>query len=357
MNCSRGKSVIDSFPYTKAKETSSFCIYMKIYAKGDVFLRKKFIILLMIAMLGGIAAGSQMLGERLYARVDENSEDKTGESESVGKPDTDTEGGSESGAVQEGAAAAGEGKEGISEPGTAPDGTVNPGETPDGTPGAQTAENSGISENETGAAETAGNAEKSGKGTQKAEGALVILDAGHGGFDPGKIGINGALEKDVNLVLSQKIKKHLEDMGYRVLMTRENEDALAGSKVEDLKTRVTLINENNPAIAVSIHQNSYSQENVHGAQVFYYTHSKGGEQAAKILQEAMLEVEPENHRQAKANDTYYLLKKTKGTTVIVECGFLSNQEEANLLVTEDYQEKMAAAVAKGIQEYVTSFTL
>ena len=71
----------------------------------------------------------------------------------------------------------------------------------------------------------------------------------------------------------------------------------------------------------------------------------------------MLEVEPENHRQAKANDTYYLLKKTKGTTVIVECGFLSNQEEANLLVTEDYQEKMAAAVAKGIQEYVTSFTL
>lgn len=185
----------------------------------------------------------------------------------------------------------------------------------------------------------------------------MILDAGHGGFDPGKIGINGALEKDVNLVLSQKIKKHLEDMGYRVLMTRENEDALAGSKVEDLKTRVTLINENNPAIAVSIHQNSYSQENVHGAQVFYYTHSKGGEQAAKILQEAMLEVEPENHRQAKANDTYYLLKKTKGTTVIVECGFLSNQEEANLLVTEDYQEKMAAAVAKGIQEYVTSFTL
>ena len=165
----------------------------------------------MIAMLGGIAAGSQMLGERLYARVDENSEDKTGESESVGKPDTDTEGGSESGAAQEGAAAAGEGKEGISEPGTAPDGAVNPGETPDGTPGAQTTENSGISENETGAAETAGNAEKSGKGAQKAEGALVILDAGHGGFDPGKIGINGALEKDVNLVLSQKIKKHLED--------------------------------------------------------------------------------------------------------------------------------------------------
>ena len=71
----------------------------------------------------------------------------------------------------------------------------------------------------------------------------------------------------------------------------------------------------------------------------------------------MLEADPNNTRQAKANDTYYLLKKTKGTTVIVECGFLSNQGEASLLVTDDYQEKMAASVAKGIQEYLASFTL
>lgn len=327
------------FHNTKAKETSSFCIYMKIYAKGDVFLRKKIVIILMIAMLAGIAAGSQMLGERLYARVDENSGDKAGEVQSGSKTEAGTEGTSDPEADADG----------NSDPGADADGISDPGADAGGT-------------SDSGAAETAGSAEAgdgkaSGEEDKKAEGTLVILDSGHGGFDPGKIGINGALEKDVNLVLSQKIKKHLEDMGFRVIMTRENEDALADSKVEDLKTRVALINEKNPSIAVSIHQNSYSQESIHGAQVFYYTHSKGGEQAAKILQEAMLEVDPENHRQAKANDTYYLLKKTKGTTVIVECGFLSNQREAGLLVTDDYQEKMAAAVAKGIQEYVSSFTL
>lgn len=305
-------------------------------------MRKKIVIILMIAMLAGIAAGSQMLGERLYARVDENAADKAGEIQSGSKTEAGTEG------TPDPEATAG----GVSDSGAAAGGTS------DSEAGAS--ESSGMVE--AGAAEAlgsaeAGNSEASGEGDKKAGGALVVLDSGHGGFDPGKIGVNGALEKDVNLVISQKIKKHLENMGFRVIMTRENENALADSKVEDLKTRVALINEKKPSIAVSIHQNSYSQESIHGAQVFYYTHSKGGEQAAKILQEAMLEVDPENHRQAKANDTYYLLKKTEETTIIVECGFLSNQKEAGLLVTDEYQEKMAAAVAKGIQEYVTSFTL
>ncbi len=286
-----GKACNKGFPYAKVKETSSFCIYMIIYAKGDVFLRKKIVIILMMAMLVGIVAGSQMLGERLYAQVDEGTGDETGEK---GKVEAEEE------------------------------------------PEAST--------------ETVGNAEAGG-------GALVVLDAGHGGFDPGKIGINGALEKDVNLAVSQKVKKYLEEQGLRVIMTRENGGALSDSKVEDLKARVALINEKNPSIAVSIHQNSYSQESIHGAQVFYYTHSKGGEEAAKILQAAMLEADPDNNRQAKANDTYYLLKKTQATTVIVECGFLSNQNEADLLVTDEYQDKIASAVAKGVQEYLSSFTL
>lgn len=204
--------------------------------------------------------------------------------------------------------------------------------------------------------ETVGKAQKEDE-NKASDAALIILDPGHGGFDPGKIGINGALEKDVNLMISGKIKKCLEEQGFRVVMTRESGDGLADSKVEDMKARVTLINEEKPAIAVSIHQNSYSQESIHGAQVFYYTHSKNGENAAKILQEALHDVDPDNTRQAKANDTYYLLKKTKGTTVIVECGFLSNQQEADLLLTEEYQDKMAASVTKGIQQYLSSFTL
>ena len=322
-----------------------------------------------MAMLAGVVAESQMLGERLYARANESAADKAGEEKFDGKAGAaeNPEAGTEPVGNPEADTGAAENPEAGAEPVGNPEADTGAAENSEADTGA-----AGNEQADVGTAETAGNAkaggdrsktgktentERNGKGAEKEDGALVILDPGHGGFDPGKIGINGALEKDINLVLSQKIKKRLEEMGLRVIMTRETEDALADSKVEDLKTRVTMINEKEPSIAVSIHQNSYSQESIHGAQVFYFTHSKSGEQAAKVLQDAMLEADPNNTRQAKANDTYYLLKKTKGTTVIVECGFLSNQGEASLLVTDDYQEKMAASVAKGIQEYLASFTL
>lgn len=182
---------------------------------------------------------------------------------------------------------------------------------------------------------------------------VVVVDSGHGGSDPGKVGINGALEKDVNLEISIKLKNLLQKQGVKVIMTREDEKGLADSKVEDLKTRVAIINREKPLLAVSIHQNSYQEESIHGSQVFYFTHSQEGEKAAKIVQEVLLEADPDNTRSAKANDTYYMLKKTEVPVIIVECGFLSNQEEADLLVTEEYQEKVAAAVAKGILKYIS----
>jgi len=185
----------------------------------------------------------------------------------------------------------------------------------------------------------------------------IIIDPGHGGGDPGKVGINNALEKDLNLQISEKLKNHLEDKGFTVIMTRTtdtglNESSDTNKKIADLKKRVSLINDTNPPLVVSIHQNSYPQESVKGAQVFFYSHSKEGETAAKVLQTALKAADPENTRQAKANDTYYLLKKTKPATVIVECGFLSNSEEAGKLTTEDYQEKIAEAVCSGIIQYL-----
>lgn len=190
----------------------------------------------------------------------------------------------------------------------------------------------------------------------------VIIDPGHGGSDPGKVGINGALEKDVNLSVAKKVKKKLEKKGYEVIMTREKDEMQSeensnNQKVQDMKARVDLINETVPAVTVSIHQNSYTSEEVHGAQVFYYSHSEEGEKAALLMQEALLAVEPENTRQAKANDTYYLLKRTKVPTIIVECGFLSNAEEADQLISEEYQEKLAAAIVSGIEEYLSSKTI
>lgn len=181
---------------------------------------------------------------------------------------------------------------------------------------------------------------------------LIVIDSGHGGKDPGKVGINGVDEKDVNLKIALKLKKILEEQGMTVIMTREDENSLADSKSEDMQKRVAMINEGKPALAVSIHQNSYPSEEVHGAQVFYYTNSTDGERAARIMQEALLDVDSDNKRKEKANDTYYMLKRTEVPVIIVECGFLSNQSEAKLLATEEYQERLAQAIAKGIIDYI-----
>ena len=181
----------------------------------------------------------------------------------------------------------------------------------------------------------------------------VVLDAGHGSSDSGKVGINGVLEKDINLSISKK-KKYLEKKGICVIMTRNKDESLAegengNRKVQDMKARVKRINDTKPDLAVSIHQNSYHEESIHGAQVFYYEHSESGEKDARILQEALLAVDPDNTRQVKANTTYYLLKRTEVPILIVECGFLSNQEEAEKLASEDYQKEIAKAIANGIE--------
>lgn len=186
----------------------------------------------------------------------------------------------------------------------------------------------------------------------------VVIDAGHGGDDPGKVGINGAKEKDVNLQIAEKVKKYLEANDITVVMTRESDEGLndanaSNKKVQDMKRRIELIDKTAPQVTVSIHQNSYPEEYVHGAQVFYYTGSKEGQNLADAIQWQLVDkVDPENKRQVKANDSYYLLKKTGIPIVIVECGFLSNSAEAEKLCTDDYQERVAWAIHMGILQYL-----
>ena len=106
-------------------------------------------------------------------------------------------------------------------------------------------------------------------------------------------------------------------------------------------------------MTISIHQNSYTSPEIKGAQVFYYTTSTESQKLAEILQKTLIEqVDPQNHREAKANDSYYLLKKTDSVIVIVECGFLSNPQEAEKLSDEEYQQKMADAICTGINKYL-----
>ena len=193
---------------------------------------------------------------------------------------------------------------------------------------------------------------------QKEEGLTVVLDAGHGGTDPGKIGVNGEKEKELNLEITMLLKEKLEKQGIQVVLTRDSDGGLYdeqsnNKKVQDLQGGGELIHKTSPRCAVSIHQNSYTTPEVKGAQVFYYTNSAEGKKLAEGLQTALVEgVDPENHREAKGNTSYYLLKKTDVPLAIVECGFLSNPEEAGLLATKEYQEKVAEAVCTGILKYL-----
>ena len=185
----------------------------------------------------------------------------------------------------------------------------------------------------------------------------VVVDAGHGGSDPGKVGINQALEKDVNLQIAEKLKAFLEAEDIRVVMTRETDGGLydenvSNKKVQDMKRRIAIIEEADPVLVVSIHQNSYQQESVKGAQVFYYAASERSRMLASMIQKEFQVLQPDNRRLEKGNDSYYLLKKTAKPIVIAECGFLSNAEEAEKLVTQEYQERVAWRIHMGIMKYI-----
>ena len=164
----------------------------------------------------------------------------------------------------------------------------------------------------------------------------IVIDAGHGGRDPGKVGINGTLEKDINLSIALRLRDLLEQNDIRVIMTRTEDTGLysehdANKKRSDLNKRIEIINSSDAAFAISIHQNSFSQTNVKGAQVFYHTQSEQGRDLAITLQEQLIEtINDGNHRKAKSNTSYYMLKHTTCPLVIVECGYLSNYTEAEL---------------------------
>lgn len=152
----------------------------------------------------------------------------------------------------------------------------------------------------------------------------IVVDAGHGGIDPGKVGVNKALEKDINLAIALKLERNLKESGINVVMTRKDDNGLYregdnNKKVRDMKNRLAIIEEAKPSLAVSIHQNSYPDASVSGVQVFYYKDSVAGKEAADIMQAQMIKtLKPAKERVAKDNNSYYLLKKTSVPIIIVE---------------------------------------
>lgn len=190
---------------------------------------------------------------------------------------------------------------------------------------------------------------------------IVVLDAGHGGEDSGAVA-NGILEKDINLDITLKVRDMLKASGVTVVTTRDTDRSIYDSsaatvrekKVSDLKNRVAISNENSNNILVSIHQNKFEQSQYSGAQIFY----SPNDEKSKFLAESMrLSItgllQPDNKRELKeAGSNIYLLKNSKYPSVIVECGFLSNEEEAKNLNSEEYRQKMAFAIYCGILEYI-----
>lgn len=164
--------------------------------------------------------------------------------------------------------------------------------------------------------------------------------------------MNEALEKEINLKIVQEMEKILTEAGVYVIVTREDDLGLSENKQEDMRKRVEIINASGADLAVSIHQNSFTSEQEKGAQVFYYGKSEEGKKAAGMIQNHLKLLDSENRREIKENSSYYLLKKTNIPTVIVECGFLSNWEEAEKLTQETYQSALAEVISEGILGYI-----
>lgn len=187
---------------------------------------------------------------------------------------------------------------------------------------------------------------------------VIVVDAGHGGIDPGMVGVGGLQEAGINLRIAAGLKEDLTGRGYEVVMTRKDDSGLyqesaANKKLQDLQERIAIIEKSGAALTVSIHQNSYTDPSVSGPQVFYYEDSAEGKDLALSIQERMnSELSPDSRREARGNKSYYLLKESKGIVNIVECGFLTNPEEAGLLQDPEYQKRAAKAIGDGIQEYL-----
>lgn len=185
----------------------------------------------------------------------------------------------------------------------------------------------------------------------------IILDAGHGGEDPGAVA-NGLDEKELNLSITNKIVDFLKLSGYHVVLTRTDDRLLYNSGEEDRKKYYDLYNRLkfaetfSDAIFISIHMNKFPMESCKGLQTFYSMNDPRSAMLAEALQRASTLVMPDNHRTIKPdNRTIFLLKNLQIPAVIVECGFLSNAQDAQNLADAYYQDKLAFALASGIGQY------
>lgn len=190
----------------------------------------------------------------------------------------------------------------------------------------------------------------------------IIIDAGHGGPDGGTSAADGTLEKTLNLQIALKLEETLNAMGLNTVMTRsedisihdESADTIRKKKISDLKNRLSIINNTDNSIFVSIHQNHFSESVYNGTQVFYSKNNPGSILLADLIRQSVVSVlQKENTREIKQSGTdIYLLYHAESPSVMVECGFLSNKDDTEKLKDENYQRKLAFVIAMGICDYL-----
>lgn len=188
---------------------------------------------------------------------------------------------------------------------------------------------------------------------------VIIIDPGHGGIDGGAIGVTGTLEDDINLSIALKLRRLIEQAGGVALTIRETDMGLysegkkKGRKLEDLKNRQKMFSESQSNIIISIHLNSFPQSRYYGAQTFYKEGDDRSKKLAEYIQAEMIAIMNRgNDRKIKPKSDLYFFKGNDIPGVLVECGFLSNPEEEQLLKQDHYQEKLAWCIFCGVVEYL-----
>jgi len=188
----------------------------------------------------------------------------------------------------------------------------------------------------------------------------VVIDAGHGGIDGGVTGkTSGVKESDVNLAVSRFLQEKLEDAGLNVVQTRKTEAGLYGTtapgyKKRDMKKRAEIIEEAAPALVISVHQNSYPLSTRRGGQVFFREDSKRSYALACMIQDSLNNMEECVKKCNPLAGDYFILNCSEYPSVIVEGGFLTSPEDEALLLTDEYREKLAGAIAQGALAFLSS---
>lgn len=189
---------------------------------------------------------------------------------------------------------------------------------------------------------------------------VIVLDAGHGGLDSGCVGVNGKEEKDINLAVVKNLGELLTFSGFEVVYTREEDvsihdegvEGIRNQKLSDMENRLEIVQKYPDSIFISIHQNQFTQPEYFGGQMFYTTKNKNNFKFAQIMQDCFAEFQTGNDREIKLIDNdIYLLKNAKQPALLIECGFLSNENDAKNLSDSEYQKKLAFTIFKGLTRY------